>query len=85
MTDMKEPGDIARRLLLRRVLGAVVLIGGSARLAAAAATAAGAAEVAIDNFSFAPTRITVKAGTTVQVPFHVLCAGYAASLQRAAA
>lgn len=27
----------------------------------------------------------VKADTPVQVPFHVLCAGYAASLQRAAA
>ena len=62
MNEMLQPGGIARRLLLRRALGAsvVVLIAGGAHRAAAAEP-----QVVIDNFTFSPTPLTVKAGTTV--------------------
>jgi plastocyanin len=58
MIEMKG----SRRALLRRAVGAgvVVLISTRARIAAAAE-----AEVVIDNFSFAPTPLTVPVGTTV--------------------
>jgi plastocyanin len=73
---MLEPGGFARRLLLRRALGVSVgvaaAIGG--RMAAAAA-----AEIVIDNFTFSPTPLTVKAGTTVtwvnhdDIPHSIVC------------
>lgn len=62
MTEFSEPGGIARRLLLRRAVGvtALVLIAGRNGHAEAAD-----AKVVIDNFSFSPTPLTVKVGTTV--------------------
>jgi plastocyanin len=69
-------GDFARRSLLRHVLGAsvVVLISMRARMAAAEGGA-----VLIDNFSFSPTPLTVKVGTTVtwtnrdDIPHSIVC------------
>jgi plastocyanin len=76
MNGTLEPGGIARRLLLRRVFsaGVVVLISSRARRAAAAD-----AEVVIDNFTFSPTPLTVKIGTTVtwlnndDIPHSIVC------------
>lgn len=74
MNRMLEPGDIARRQLLRRVLGAgalVVILGKAARAAEA--------EIVIDNFTFAPTALKVKVGTTVtwvnhdDIPHSIVC------------
>jgi len=61
MDEMFVPGGIARRLLLRRALGVVVMVGAGARTA----TAKDAVEVIVDNFTFAPTPLMVKAGATV--------------------
>jgi plastocyanin len=63
MTDKLEPGGCARRSLMRRALGAsvVVLISTRAFVVAAAENAG----VVINNFTFSPTPLTVKAGTTV--------------------
>ena len=57
MTGILEPGGCARRSLLRRALGAgvVVLIGTVARKAAARED-----EVVIDNFTFSPTPLISK-------------------------
>ncbi len=76
MTEMLQPGGIARRSLLRRAVGAsvVVLISARARLRAAEST-----QVVIDNFTFAPTPLTVKVGTSVtwvnhdDIPHSILC------------
>jgi plastocyanin len=74
MHQGSEPGGIARRLLLRRVLSAGVL----AAIARPAARAA-EAEVVIDNFTFAPTPLTVKVGATVtwvnhdDIPHSIVC------------
>ena len=58
MNGISQPGGIARRPLLRRALGTgVVLVIGS-RMAVAAD-----AQVVIDNFTFVPTPLKVKAGT----------------------
>ena len=76
MTEFLQPGGNARRSLVRGVLGAgiVVLISTRARMAAAAN-----AEVVIDNFTFTPTPLTVKVGTTVtwvnhdDIPHSIVC------------
>ena len=62
MTETLQPGGNTRRGLLRTALGGsvIVLISTRARLVAAQQ-----AEVVIDNFTFSPTPLTVKAGTTV--------------------
>ena len=60
MNKTLEPGGIARRLLLRRAVATVALIGGASRLAEAAGV-----EVVIDNFTFAPTPLVVRPGTRV--------------------
>jgi plastocyanin len=69
-------GGIVRRSLLRDALGAgvVVLISTRARMAAAEGT-----DVTIDNFSFSPTPLTVKTGTTItwtnrdDIPHSIVC------------
>jgi plastocyanin len=77
MNEMLEPGGIARRLLLRRALGVVVLVGAGTRLAAAREP--GDAEIIVDNFTFAPTPLLVKAGATVtwmnhdDIPHSIVC------------
>jgi plastocyanin len=74
MIETLEPSGIARRLLLRRVLGAGMVIAIGSRTAKAAD-----AEVVIDNFTFAPTPLTVKVGTTVtwvnhdDIPHSLVC------------
>ena len=69
-------GGFARRSLLRHALGAsvVVLISTRARMAAAEG-----GDVMIDNFSFSPTPLTVKVGTTItwtnrdDIPHSIVC------------
>ncbi len=74
MTELLRPGGLARRLLLRRALGAGVVVAISSRMAAAAD-----AKVTIDNFTFAPTPLMVKVGTTVtwvnrdDIPHSIVC------------
>jgi plastocyanin len=74
MNEMLEPGGIARRLLLRRALGGGIAITVGGRMAAAAE-----AQIVIDNFTFSPTPLTVKAGTTVtwvnhdDIPHSIVC------------
>jgi plastocyanin len=76
MGEGSEPGCSARRSLLRRVFGAgvMVLISSRARLAAAEA------QVVIDNFTFAPTPLVVKVGSSVtwvnhdDIPHSIVCA-----------
>jgi plastocyanin len=74
MIETLEPGGIARRLLLRRVLGAGMVIAIGSRTAKAAD-----AEVVIDNFTFAPTPLKVKVGATVtwvnhdDIPHSLVC------------
>ena len=74
MDRMLEPGDIARRQLLRRALGAsalAVILGQVAH--------AMDAEIVIDNFTFSPTPFKVKVGTTVtwvnhdDIPHSIVC------------
>jgi plastocyanin len=74
MHRIQQPGGIARRLLLRRALGAGVLV-------AIAGSAAQAAEdeIVIDNFTFSPTPLKVKVGATVtwvnhdDIPHSIVC------------
>jgi plastocyanin len=63
MDESLQPGRSARRLLLRRALcaGIVMVVGMPAGMAAAVD-----AEVVIDNFTFAPTPLSVPVGTTVK-------------------
>ena len=61
MDEMLEPGGFARRLLLRRALGAGVVVRDRHRGSRLAADA----QVVIDNFTFSPTPLTVKVGATV--------------------
>jgi plastocyanin len=76
MTGMPKPGGFARRSLLRRALGAgvVVLIGSHAREADAEEK-----QVTIDNFTFSPTPIIIMAGSTVtwvnqdDIPHSIVC------------
>lgn len=75
MSEGLEPGGRARRLLLRRALGAgVVVLIGHARRAAAAEV-----EVVIDNFTFSPTPLVVKPGSSVtwvnhdDIPHSIVC------------
>ena len=74
MTELLRSGGIARRLLLRRMVGAGVVVVIGSRMAAAAD-----AQVTIDNFTFTPTPLTVKAGTTVtwvnrdDIPHSIVC------------
>jgi plastocyanin len=62
MSHVSDPGRLARRELLRRVLGGLALL----PLGVAAVRAEDAkAEVKIDNFAFSPAVLKVKKGTEV--------------------
>jgi plastocyanin len=62
MTELLQPGGIARRDWLRLFAGGVAV----GVLSAATARAEGAASaVTIDNFAFTPFSLTVKPGSTV--------------------
>jgi plastocyanin len=68
------PGGLARRLLLRRALGAGIVAAIGSR-----AEAEADARIIVDNFTFAPVPLTVKAGTTVtwanhdDIPHSIVC------------
>jgi plastocyanin len=74
MNGLLLQGGIARRLLLRRALGGGLLLGLASRVALA-----GEAEVVVDNFTFAPTPLIVKAGAMVtwvnhdDIPHSIVC------------
>ena len=76
MIGILEPGGLARRSLLRRAVGAgiAVLVGAAARRAVAQE-----GEVVIDNFTFAPTPLTVAVGSEVtwvnhdDIPHSIVC------------
>jgi len=75
MSEILEPGGIiARRRLLRGVLGTSVMVVIGSRMAVAAD-----AQVVIDNFTFSPTPLKVKVGTTVtwlnhdDIPHSIVC------------
>jgi amicyanin len=74
MHELLVPGGLARRRLLRRALGVGIVVMIGSRSAAAAD-----AEVVVDNFSFAPTPLSVKVGTTVtwvnhdDIPHSIVC------------
>ena len=77
MTELLEPGGIARRTVLRLALPAAggLLFAGRAMQAEAADDA----KVNIDNFAFTPATITVPKGSTVtwvnrdDIPHLVVC------------
>jgi plastocyanin len=77
MHAMSQPGQLARRALLRRAVGGA----GAVLLTTALAQAADAtAEVRIDNFAFSPTPLRVKKGVEVRwmneddIPHSIVCA-----------
>jgi plastocyanin len=71
---MGQPGGVARRGLLRAAAGL------GAGLLFARTGAAQEMEIEIDNFTFTPNRLAVKAGTTVtwinrdDMPHSIVCA-----------
>jgi amicyanin len=78
MSDILQPGHLARRVVLRRALGAGV--GGViAAIGMRARSADSGSQVTIDNFSFTPPLLRVKAGTMVtwmnhdDIPHSILC------------
>ena len=78
MSDVSQPGRLARRVVLRRALGAGV--GGLiAAVAARASRADDGTKITIGNFAFVPPMLQVKAGTTVtwvnrdDIPHSIVC------------
>jgi plastocyanin len=78
MLDVLQPGRLARRVVLRRALGAGV--GGViAAMGMRVSRAANGSQIVVDNFSFAPAILHVKPGTTVtwvnhdDIPHSILC------------
>ncbi|MGA3401282.1 MAG: cupredoxin domain-containing protein [Acetobacteraceae bacterium] len=78
MADVLQPGRLARRVVLRRALGAGV----GAVVAAVGMRASNAddgTKVVIGNFAFVPPTLRVKAGTTVtwvnqdDIPHSIVC------------
>ena len=76
MNSLLLPGGIARRLLLRRALGGGLVL---AVVGRAAAAAEADAEIVVDNFTFSPTPLAVKAGSMVMwvnhddIPHSIVC------------
>jgi amicyanin len=79
MSDVLQPGRLARRVVLRRALGAGV--GGViAALGMRVSNAADdGSQVVVGNFAFVPPVLRVKAGTTVtwvnrdDIPHSIVC------------
>ena len=78
MSDFLQPGRLARRVVLRRALGAGV--GGViAVVGMRASRADDGAKITIGNFAFVPPMLRVKAGTTVtwvnqdDIPHSIVC------------
>ena len=78
MSELFQPGLLARRVVLRRALG-LGAVGVAAVAIARTAQAADAVEIVIDNFAFKPQMLRVKAGTTVNwvnhddIPHSIVC------------
>jgi plastocyanin len=79
MLDVLQPGRLARRVVLRRALGATaggVIAAMGMRVSLADDNGS---QVVIDNFAFAPAILRVKVGTTVtwinhdDIPHSILC------------
>ena len=74
MNGTLEPGGRARRLLLRRALAAGIVVAIGSRKGKAAE-----AQIVVDNFTFSPTPLNVKVGTTVtwvnhdDIPHSIVC------------
>jgi plastocyanin len=78
MSDCLQPGRLARRVVLRRALGAA-----AGAVVAAVGTRMSRADdgtkVVIGNFAFVPPMVRVKAGTTVtwvnqdDIPHSIVC------------
>ena len=70
-----EPGGNARRLLLRRALGAGIVVADRQPPAQRQRRR----EIVVDNFTFSPTPLNVKAGSTVtwvnhdDIPHSIVC------------
>jgi plastocyanin len=79
MSEVLQPGHLARRVVLRRALGAGV--GGVIAAIGMRAWSAdsGGSQVTIDNVTFTPALLQVKAGTMVtwvnhdDIPHSILC------------
>jgi len=78
MSDVLQPGRLARRVVLRRALGAGV--GGViAAVGMRVSRADDGTKVVIGNFAFVPPLLRVKAGTTVtwvnrdDIPHSIVC------------
>jgi amicyanin len=78
MLDVLQPGRLARRVVLRRALGAGV--GGViAAVGMRVSRADDGSKVVIGNFAFVPPLLRVKAGTTVtwvnrdDIPHSIVC------------
>jgi plastocyanin len=78
MIELERPGGIARRLLLRRTVAGLAGAGIAVAIVARA-HAESEAEVIVDNFTFAPTPLRIKAGTNVtwvnhdDIPHSIVC------------
>ena len=78
MSEVTQPGRLARRVVLRRALGAGV--GGViAAIGVRSSRADAGSKVVVDNFAFVPPLLRVKAGTTVtwtnhdDIPHSIVC------------
>jgi plastocyanin len=78
MSDVLQPGRLARRVVLRRAAGAGVgaLI---AAIGVRVSRADDGGKITVDNFAFVPPVLRVKAGTTVtwtnhdDIPHSIVC------------
>jgi plastocyanin len=78
MSDVLQPGRLARRVVLRRAAGAGV--GGLiAAIGVRVSRADDGGKITVDNFAFVPPVLRVKAGTTVtwtnhdDIPHSIVC------------
>ena len=78
MSELFEPGLVARRVVLRRALGLGVA-GVAVATIARTAQAADAVEIVVDNFAFKPQMVRIKLGTTItwvnhdDIPHSIVC------------
>ena len=78
MSELFEPGLVARRVVLRRALGLGVA-GVAAAAFARSAQAVDAVEIVVDNFAFKPQMLRVKLGTAItwvnhdDIPHSIVC------------
>ena len=74
MSEVSQPGQLARRVVLRRALGT-----GAGAVGMLASRADDGTKVTIGNFAFVPPTLRIKAGTTVtlvngdNIPHSIVC------------